>query len=579
MLAGARFDPDTAVAVVDDVTGSLDAKLLRLAIPRTPTELVHWGATLRRPRLVQPEDVASVRLGLAELAGWTGEPGTLPAGSDREVLHGAVAVLGRRARALMKEINRESLITMALANHDALVAEGSAWRQMASALLSSHRDQPDVIATYNAGESERGTAMLASRVIVEMAVCESPENLGRVASTIDFDALMADVATFIQCAQQDDALHWKLAARPPVVEGNGSITSDPLYFAVEHMPYMLARGERTFRTSAGDFADPSSDEVAPELDPLFLKAVQSELGMGLQAYISFIGNLAQEAANLGAVVLRLTRAEVWDRMREASSDLGSIDVERAFEALTLKPRRRWDDPKPKDAAPRDWYPWRNSRRLSLLHRPMVQIEAGGDLTTLVAPALLDQNLNRLFRAYAGLLPEGLFSSKDMQSWIGRAVDRDGHAFNLQVARRLGELGWQTVHDRKLTQFGGSEQLGDIDVLAWDPVSGVVHAIECKRLQPARTVGEIGERLAEYGTLSSPGDNMTPIEKHFNRLNFLSTNLTALSEFTKIPEETIDLRSALVTDCLMPMQFSHRPMAFVDIVCDFASLKNALPIGP
>ncbi|MBK1795508.1 hypothetical protein JHL21_13475 [Devosia sp. WQ 349] len=125
----------------------------------------------------------------------------------------------------------------------------------------------------------------------------------------------------------------------------------------------------------------------------------------------------------------------------------------------------------------------------------------------------------------------------------------------------------------MTLFGGKKDLGDVDVLAWDKKTGTVWAIECKRLLLDRTIGEIGERLADYTTRGTRNKKRTPIQKHLDRVDFLRANLAGVAKVTKIPVADIKLRSALVTDRIVPMQFTKTMLTLVDRTCTFRDISK------
>jgi hypothetical protein len=127
----------------------------------------------------------------------------------------------------------------------------------------------------------------------------------------------------------------------------------------------------------------------------------------------------------------------------------------------------------------------------------------------------------------------------------------------------------------MSELGGTPEMGDVDAFAWDPKSGVVYATECKRLLFARTVAEVGERLQEYTSIAAPGDDRTPIQKHLDRMTFLRSALPAISKLTGIPADKVVLRSALVTDYLVPMQFSEDALKLIDLVTDLSLLESAV----
>jgi len=579
-IAGEAMSGADAERFALDVIGSTSARFFHMFTPRNPTMLVHAAAGLGRPRLLQDEDIAWGRLQLAEAAGWNAGQGPIPFDQAPAILKAASVALLRRIEALMQQIDRESLVMRLLANHGAVVHDRFSWQQTAAALLALYQDQADIIAASNHLEVQRGIAGLAARVLTEMAICIAPVSGGRVPGDADLDQLYADLAIMVECANQDDAIHWGLAVTPPFVNDNGSLSFDETFRQAEQTPYINAHGERAFRRAARAYPrhfEVSATPAKLQAEPDFLAAILDEYGLDLLAFARFAMDLANDAAASGVTVLKMSKSEVIKRLRGDPADCPAQDAAKAFDALALKPRPRWDEEKPEGAKKRDWYPWRFNRRLSLVHRPIVQIGEGNDPLVLIAPALVDHFITRFFEAEQGMVPVDLFTGTAMRSWIGAAVNRDGHAFNRNVADEMQRIGWAARSDVKLTELGGSKALGDVDVLAWHEASGVVVAIECKRLQVSRSIGEIGERLAEYTTLAPPGGRKTPIEKHLNRLGFLRANPQRLAKLTRIPQDRMSLRSALVTDHLVPMLFSAKAGTMVDVIAEFSGLAAAFPI--
>lgn len=577
-LSGATLADDLIEAVVMEVVGSIEARFFHMIPPRTPSGLIYAAAGVGRPRLLQDENVAWSRLGLAQAAGWSGGPGPLSAEDAPVVLNAAVEAIWGRVSALMKALDREGLTACALDNHDRVAWERVQWSQTASALLALYRDQGDVVAAFNRLESQRSMASLASRVIAEMAVCTCPEAGGRKVGRADFDAMLADVGVLIDCANQSDAIHWGLIGAMPVVNPNGSLSFDRSFQESQQRPYVDAHGERDFRDAAGSYESHFAPPGAPgrvKADPAFLAAIEAEYAIGLEGLARLATQLANEAAALGVNVLRLPRSTVVARIAGTPADAPAIDALRCFEALALKPRASWDERSPAGAKQRDWYPWRFNRRLSLLQRPLLQVGTGDDPLVLVHPTLLDHFIQRLLLVKDGLLPVELYSTEAMRRWVGTAVNREGHAFNHRVAAELAKAGWFSQPDVKLTQLGGTQELGDVDVLTWHPATGLVLAIECKRLQKARSIGEIGERLHEYATIAPAGVKRTPIQKHLDRVAFLRARPEGLAKLIGVPIDRLRIRSALVTDHLVPMQFSAKAAALVDHIVEFRSLAATL----
>ena len=162
----------------------------------------------------------------------------------------------------------------------------------------------------------------------------------------------------------------------------------------------------------------------------------------------------------------------------------------------------------------------------------------------------------------------------MTAFIGTAADKNGHAFARKVENRLVELKWMTAREVRVSRFGGADSLGDVDVLCWRPSSGVVYAIECKSLRYDSTLGEIGERLAEYAAGTVEGKR-TPLQKHLDRIDFFRNNLKVLADFTGIPAPRLQFRSGLVTESLGSLQFGGDARQMLDVVTDYELLEDRL----
>ena len=559
VFCGNRVTSDRVIAeLVQTVVGSDDARFFQIAPNRSPQDMIYDVAALPLPRLLMPEDQAWSRLDLVRRAGNESTPGPIPASQARTILENAVERAWERVRSRLIKLSRESVIERSLLNFVTIQKEHRDWLRSAGAQLALY-DNAEVLGVANERAFRRDTAGLACRIIAEMALCTSPYRAGSACTGADLDFLIAEVATLLDCANQSDALRYGLATQQPIMYPNGSFDFDPS--STQAIGSLLnEHGRRTF------LAGEVEGEVA---GPGFEAAFIAEFGLSMEQYAAFVLGVTSEALKQRGAHLRLRRSEVLRRLREA----GSGNPERVFEVFALKPRARWDERNPANAKRRDWYPWRYNRRLSILRRPLVQFSTDDDPVVLLMPSILAGTLDYLQKASFGRLPKELFDSPEMISCIGRAADRNGHDFNRKVAGRLEELEWMTKQEVSLTQLRGEAELGDIDVLAWRSDSGLVYAIECKSLQFDRTCGEIGERLAEYSTGTVDGKR-TPLQKHLDRISYLDANREWLSHLTDIPVERLQLRSALVTEQLVPMQFAGIAQEMLDVVTDYELLEEA-----
>lgn len=565
-----RITPSEAEVAecVQTVVGSDDARYFQIAPSQTPQDIIFDLAGLPYSRLVMPEDEGWSKIDLVRRAGFESQPGPIPADRIGEILRNAVDEAWNRAKSRLLGLSRESVIERSLLNFVAISKEHRDWHRSAAAQLALH-DPKEVLKVANQRAVRRDTAGLACRVIAEMALCTSPHRDGSDCTNTDLDFLIAEVATLLECASRSDAFRYGLAVQEPIMHPNGSFGFDRSTFEATG-PFLMERWRRTFlEAAAGQGVEFGRSDEGEEPSEEFEAAFNAEFGLGTEQYGTFVVGITLEAAKQGSAKLRLRRSEVLNRLR----DVGAVNPERVFEAFVLTPRARWDERSPVNARRRDWYPWRFARRLSILRRPLLQLSTEDDPIVLVMPSLAAGTLDYLQQASFGHLPEELFDSAEMISCIGRAADRNGHAFNRKVAERLDELEWTTKQELSLTRLGGNEDLGDIDVLAWRPRNGLVYVVECKSLRFDRTCGEIGERLTEYASGSFDGKR-TPLQRHLDRVSYLEANQEQLSNLTGIPVEQLQLRSALVTEQLVPMQFAGIAREALDLVTDYELLEEA-----
>ena len=554
---------------VHNVVGSESARFLKLTSSQTAEDLIYDVAVLPKLRLLMAEDRAWSRMDLARRAGYEAEPGTVPSSQAGALLKAAVGEVWQRVRWRLVGLSREIVIERSLLNYVAARKEHRDWLRSTAAQLALY-DHTQVNAVANERVRRRDTAALACRVIAEMAVCTSPYGTGSACTGTDLDFLVAEVSTLLECAAHSDALRHGLATRPPVMHPNGSfgfatsVADTTSLLLTEHW-------RRTFRDAAKDDEAGGGDGVEEGVaDAGFPSAFIAEFGLSPEQYEAFVQQVTLEALELNGAHLRLRRSEVVHRLRDA----GALNPRRVFEAFALAPRARWDEQNPANAKRRDWYPWRYNRRLSIMRRPLVQLSMEADPFVIVVPSILAGTLHYLYQAAFGDLPVTLFDSPEMGACIGRAADRNGHEFARRVTERLGELRWKTEQEVSLTRLQGEALLGDVDVLAWQPVTGLVYAIECKSLRFDRTCGEIGERLAEYSDGTVDGKR-TPLQKHLDRISYLEANRERLADLVGIPVDRLQLRSALVTEKLVSMQFSGKAREMLDLVTDYELLEATL----
>ena len=558
---------------VESAISSDSARSFHMTPVQTAAEEIYSSVALHEPRLEMPEDRAWSHLRLTSDAGYSGAPGPLPDEVVPTVLHDAVSAIWSRIKEKLITLDRRSVVERALANWEAIQKDRAEWRRAAAALLAIHENESAVIRMANQRENERARAGLACRVIAEMALSTAPYGTGFRCGMADLDALVAQVCKLLECAAQSDAHYYKLSSTVPVAQPNGSLEFGTVASGMLR-PYWETLGERHFREDAEGYASLFEGKQQSEGPDQELKeAFWAEFGLTHHDCGKVLRWLTDEGLRRSAVQFVLRKRELFDRL----NSLGVRDIEKPYRQLVLAPRSRWDEEQPAGARQKDWYPWRYNRRLSVLRRPILQLSSEDDPMVLLSPTRFEHSMVYLTQVAFGRLPSEMFESRAMTGYVGRMVHKHGHDFNEQVGAMCRELGWKTRVEVPMTYFGSQSTLGDIDVVAWHDESRIVYVIECKRLRMDRTIGEVGERLTEYSVGRPGGDGeLSALARHLRRLTYVrGDGRERLVGLTQRGGQSVDVRSALVTDIPTPMQFSKRHADVLDVVTDYSTLDGAL----
>jgi len=155
----------------------------------------------------------------------------------------------------------------------------------------------------------------------------------------------------------------------------------------------------------------------------------------------------------------------------------------------------------------------------------------------------------LGRINEGWLSTETVSSAEMKVHIGRVAEEKGEEFEAHVATHFREPQWKALQRVQLKSLGAPPDLGDVDVLTWRCDGERSIAIECKRLKPARTVGEVGEQLLKF-----KGEARDRLDRHLNRIAWLNANPDVVGARLGIPRREREFESLLVTNVIVPLQY-------------------------
>lgn len=564
MLTGRTLNNPDRTSLVNSIVPDVAARQTHAFRAQRFRDFVHHDLP-RSPIAIDEIDASALKLGIGWRARNRSEGNYVEGKDDCTVfLNNLVTSLEDELCEELRQFDRLEITEMALRNHETAVIDRDRWHRTAAAVLSLHDDKKATLMNMAKQESELNAVFLSTRLLVEIGLCECPLQGGRILGRLDLSRLMAKAAAIFHFGGWSDAIRWDAMEPRLRITPLGDVHAN-----FEYIDGVVSQFARTthdvdvahaVKNYPKNLEEPSSQ---PPLDGVFetefLKAWEDESGASLndaRIFVDFVENLGVHA---GAAILKLPRSQ----LLSVKLDDQTISEKKALaliEFFTLRSRRQWRDV-PIGFDEKDKQPWRYRRRLSVLRKPLIQINETDDPLIVVAPGILrDAFVYMIGNYYEGNFPARQLK-KHMKSWAGKAKHKHGTEFNSSVARRLKEQGWCAETEVKITKLlrqGFDQDYGDVDILAWNPTVGRVLVIECKDVQYRKTYGEITEQLADFRGEVGPDGKPDHLLRHLNRVDLISKHLAAVAQYVGMAT-VHQVESHLVFKNPVPMEFALRHM--------------------
>jgi len=475
-----------------------------------------------------------------------------------------VCFLGRVVDNLLAEIfdmlasfERVSTLIRLVGNSEKASAEKEYWKQTSAALIGLHGHDDDTIGRCVSQMSKFAGAGIASRVLIEIALCVCPLKGGAHLSDIELSKLLVRASLVVSFGGISDAIYYN--ALPPEITisslGDILFLDDFGELVVEPMLYralsdkFIADAPLQYK----NYDDPVPVEtITDKIDDEFQRIWTIEMGFDLDQARTIIDVLENKGISDNSAIFIVSKSEYFSLV--CSNKIVKDVAERFLERFSLTTRQPWDKP-PKGYANKDIYPWRYGRRLSFAARPILTVNECDDAILIIAPNALRSGFAYVVDgAYNSCLEQSFFRTKEMRNiWWGKAGE--GHSFNAEVASRLCEAGWQirqNIGIPEILNHKTDRDFGDIDVLAWRPDRNEILGVECKDLSLARNYSEIAALLSDYqgSEISGKPDSL---KKHLIRISILKENTDKLRRMTGVQEPMVV--SCLVFSGIVPMQYA------------------------
>jgi len=524
-------------------------------------DFVHQ-ALRRRVVMIDKDDDAAIRLGL----GWRVRDRTL--GGELTGKAETTAYLNALVRSVedglcedLRAFDREALLTKLLLNHESAASDRDRWNCTAAAVLALHPDRQATLATIGKHDFALNGVFQASRILIEMAICESPIAGARDPGDLDLSRLMAKALLLFYMGGWSDAIRWDVMEPMVQITPLGDVHAKFYYVDAIITPHARETSDVRINEAAGSYTDNLKQpepraSIADLVDRRFLDAWEEEFGTSLQEMRVLVDWLENRGIERGEAVMRMARADFADVSAE-DQVLADEVVAKLLDRLTLTDRLSWRDV-PEGFDDRDRQPWRFRRRLSPMRRPLLRIGPGDAERFLIAPGMVRDVFTYMVANYMrGDFPAYQLAGK-MRAWAGGEADARGARFTQEVAAKLRDLGWEVeaeVKVGKILRRKLDRDYGDVDVLACHRPSSRILVIECKDVQFKKTFGEISEQLADFRGELRPNGKPDYLRRHLDRMALLRKNADALLSYLELPASRTSIESHLVFKNPVPMKYA------------------------
>lgn len=558
-LAQEELSETEILDLVGRVTKNQDTRFFHIVRSQT-LESALGGPESPEPAFIPFEEISRVHIGLAHRV--TNDPPeqiTNPRDAQ-DFLDKIVASLQGTLVTRLKQLHPLPIVSHSFSQLDELSRDSTRWSLSTRSLLALEDGAPWLHDRLRVESGRLVLAEIANRALIETAVYSVDPKAQEHVSQTDHASLLAILAVMIELANQRDAIAGGFVAADIKIHPNGMVDYDETFQRQVFQPYLTSRVDDCIRWDVDaydsnfkppDQSSASSDEKAPEV-VAFKRAFQAEFDFPYDALGKVIECFDEQAMKKGTTGGTLDSMRLRSLLRHRAG-LTDRQADAFVERFILPIRPAWNRKLPKGCDTSDVLPWRYFRGLSVLVRPFVEVSRS-PRSFAISASHLHRWIHYLTHSiFEGLLPDKIFRSQAMKSYLGSIADKKGHEFTKEVAASVQTVFPNQRLEINLTELGAPAKpdLGDIDVLAWDSTTGFIFLIECKRLKKALTVRQVIQQLEEFRGDQNEKDSLA---KHQRRVDWLKANPAKVSKLTGIPPNSIRWISLLVTSGRVPMSF-------------------------
>jgi hypothetical protein len=410
-------------------------------------------------------------------------------------------------------------------------------------------------------------ATLALRCLTEIIAALSPSGK-KPPNNRDFDHMLALMKEIVIWGTISDELNFGVNEIEMGILPSGRMGTGKEFLNKALRPYNLAKKNEAIDERIVDdelraaTPEPDTPAIRKAIEKSKEDAFEAEFGFNWSTYLDMLITLVDLGYDSKDGIIIREESEI---IKEIQSRYPLTDtiVKSFLDQFSLESRTQWEI-LPEGYKLADVYPWRYSRALSLMRKPLIKVESEGKVFYYwgMRQALLSWQ-------YVGdLIKDGRFFAKsaEMKSYISSLLDKKGKRFTAEVytcaSTQLNKERYIVDREVKIAERGklvADKNYGDIDILIIDRELKKIISVECKHITPARITSEFASELKKFES--------EWIGKHTKRHKWLVSHIEDVKAAYKLPQDqTLEVKSIFLTSEKVPFPFitkNYKSLPFFD----------------
>ncbi|MDW3193044.1 MAG: hypothetical protein R8G66_11790 [Cytophagales bacterium] len=422
----------------------------------------------------------------------------------------------------------------------------------------------DIIEKLSSEQKRLDETNIAVRCLIEHIVAE-PGTGTRQPNQQAIDDLIAIMSLIVYWGGVQDEIRYRLFNRRLMVLPSGRIGVNARETSEKYLnAFLEARSKEFLYDSTDKFhLEFSPDDLSRSKLPENLNTSFNEvfgisifqLG-GIMECLSMIGFEQNSPVYIIKIDELISRIQL-----EFEGKISKEQTLAALSFLSLSDRGSILDLPEGDFQINDVLPWKFTRRLSYLSRPLIQFhEADNETSILWTP----RHVDRSWRYLINLLIAGRFKApagSALNRSISKISQKRGKKLQKEAFNILKEFNFSVLEEEveinQKSRLKSKINLGDIDILLIDKNSKSLFSIECKKTEPARNpremIGEVDKYFDEY------------FPKHQKRHDWLVINKKEVFNAYGIDFKEYSIYSLFLTNEALSLQFIRElPMPMISL---------------